>query len=141
MSHSLSCSLAQLHATAFISGRPVYVQRNGLAKTRLKYAMKFNSFARKSSTDVNEPRRITFRMITPKITSIWFSHELCFGRYTNRIRWLGSDKNACRLATDFSTPRTPFLPRAVSTSHASPTTFTNPPDQGMFKLSATNPPN
>ena len=91
----------------------MYVQRNGLANTRLKYAMKFNSFVRKSSTDVNEPRRITFRMITPKITSIWFSHELCFGRYTNRIRWLDSDKNACRLATDFSTPRTPFLPSAV----------------------------
>src|SRR3954463_7991639 len=63
----LAPSLAQLHAAAFISGRPVYVQRNGLANTRLKYAMKFNSFVRKSSTDVNEPRRITFRMITPKI--------------------------------------------------------------------------
>ena len=39
----------------------MYVQRNGLANTRLKYAMKFNSFVRKSSTEVNEPRRITFR--------------------------------------------------------------------------------
>src|SRR5271157_1116922 len=72
---SLACSLAQLHAAAFISGRPVYVQRNGLANTRLKYAMKFNSFVRKSTTDVNDPRRITFRMITPNTTSIWFSHE------------------------------------------------------------------
>src|SRR6516225_4108955 len=111
--HRLSCSPTQLHAAAFISGRPVYVQRNGLANTRLKYSMKFNSLVRKSSTDVKEPRRITFRMITPKITSIWFSHELCFGRYTNRIRWLVSDRNACRLATDFSTPRLPFLPRSV----------------------------
>ena len=57
----------------------MYVQRNGLANTRLKYTMKFNSFVRKSATDVNEPRRITFRMITPKITSIWFSHELGLG--------------------------------------------------------------
>ena len=45
----------------------MYVQRNGLAKTRLKYSMKFNSFVRKSATDGNDPRRITFRMITPKI--------------------------------------------------------------------------
>src|SRR3954463_16827623 len=100
--------------------------------------MKFNSFVRKSSTDVNEPRRITFRMITPKITSIWFSHELCLGRYTNRIRWLDSDKNACRLATDFSTPRPPFLPRAVPDPHASATSFTKPSEQWMFKLSTTN---
>src|SRR5947208_15383344 len=127
--HPQVCSLAQLYAAAFNSGRPVYVQRNGLANTRLKYAMKFNSFVRRSSTDVNEPRRITFRMITPKITSIWFSHELCFGRYTNRIRWLNSDKNACRLATDFSTPRLPFLPRAVGTAHASATNFTRLSEQ------------
>src|SRR3982750_2880748 len=138
MSHSLSCSLAQLHATAFISGRPVYVQRNGLANTRLKYAMKFNSFARKSSTDGNEPRRITFRMITPKTTSIWFSHELCLGRYTNRIRWLDADKNACRPATDFSTPRTPFLPRFLGTPHTSATSCTKLSEQWMFKLSTTN---
>src|SRR4051794_3795665 len=136
--HSLVYSLAQLHAAAFISGRPVYVQRNGLANTRLKYVIKVNSFPRKSATEGNEPRRITFRMITPKITSIWFSHELCFGRYTNRIRWLDSDKNACRLATDFSTPRAPFLPRAVGTWHASATSFTKLSEPWMFKLSTTN---
>ena len=44
------------------------------------------NLSRKSFTDVNEPRRINFRMITPKTTSIWFSHELCFGVYTNRMR-------------------------------------------------------
>ena len=87
---------------------------------------------------MNEPRRITFRMITPKTTSIWFSHELCFGRYTNRIRWLGRDKNACRLAIDFNTPRTPFWPRAVGTSHDSATSFTRLSEQWMFKLSTTN---
>ena len=32
----------------------MYVQRNGLANTRLKYAMKFNSFVRRSATEVNE---------------------------------------------------------------------------------------
>ena len=86
---------------------------------------------------MNEPRRITFRIITPNTTSIWFSHELCFGRYTNRIRWLNSDKNACRLATDFSTPRTPFFPRSVRTSHASATNSTKLSEPWMFKLSTT----
>src|ERR1700736_2185148 len=100
--------------------------------------MNLNNLLRKSSTEVNEPRRITFRMITPKITSIWFSHELCFGRYTNRIRWLDSDTNACRLATDFSTPRVPFLPKSLGTSHAWATSFTKLSEQWMFKLSTTN---
>jgi hypothetical protein len=62
-------------------------------------------------------------MITPKTTSIWFSHELCFGLYTNRIRWLGSDKNAWRLAIDFSTPEIPFLPRAMVIWQARATYF------------------
>jgi len=39
-----------------------------LANTRLKYVTKSNNFVRKSVTEGNEPRRITFRMITPKIT-------------------------------------------------------------------------
>jgi hypothetical protein len=53
----------------------VYVQRNGLANTRLKCSMKFTSLLRRSATEGNDPRRITFRMITPNTTSIWFSHE------------------------------------------------------------------
>ena len=82
-----SLVFVSFHAASFTrSGRPVYVQWNGLANTRLKYSMKFNSLLSRSSTDVNEPRRITFLMITPKTVSIWFSHELCFGVYTNRIR-------------------------------------------------------
>src|SRR5271165_5946323 len=99
--------------------------------------MKFISFLRKSATEVNDPRRITFRVIIPKITSIWFSHELCLGVYTNRIRWLRSDKNACRLATDFSTPRTPFFPNGCSIPHALATFRTNVSEQWMFKLSTT----
>src|SRR3954464_1958486 len=100
--------------------------------------MKFNNFVRQSSTQGKDPPRITFRMITPNTTSIWFSHEVCFGKYTNRIRWLDSDKNACRLATDFSNPRTPLPPRPVGTSHASATSFTKLSEQWMFKLSTTN---
>ena len=64
-------------------------------------------------------------MITPKTVSIWLSHELCLGVYTTRIRWLGSDRNACRLATDFSTPRTPFFPNATSIPQAVATVLTN----------------
>ena len=46
----------------------------------LKQAMKANNLLCRSATEVKLPRRITFRMITPKMTSIWLSHELCFGR-------------------------------------------------------------
>src|SRR5271157_3203877 len=66
-------------ATHHLSGRPVYVHRNGLANTRLKYSINFSSFSHRSRTDLNDPRRITFRMITPNTSSIWFNHELCFG--------------------------------------------------------------
>src|SRR5437867_1370352 len=45
----------------------------------------------------------------PNTTSIWFSHELCFGRNTKRMRWLGSDRNWRRLAWFFSTPCRPFF--------------------------------
>src|SRR5437868_11701064 len=100
--------------------------------------MKFISLLFKSATEGNDPRRITFRMIIPKITSIWFSHELCLGVYTNRMRWLRSDKNVCRLATDFSTPRDPFFPNPCSIPHALATDFTKVSEQWMFKLSTTN---
>src|SRR5262249_31074575 len=99
--------------------------------------MKFDSLLCRSSTDVNEPRRITFLMITPKTDSIWFSHELCFGVYTNRIRWLFSDRNACRLATDLRIPRTVFLPNGSSIPHALATYRTSISEQWMFKLSTT----
>jgi hypothetical protein len=76
-------------------------------------------------------------MITPKTDSIWFNHELCFGVYTNRIRWLFSDKNACRLATDLRIPRTFVLPNGSSTPHALATNRTSISELWMFKLSTT----
>ena len=85
-------------------GRPVNVQRNGLANTSLKYRMKFSNFCRRSSTDLNLPRRITFRAITPKTISIWLSQDVCLGRYTKRMRWPRSDKNSCRVACERWTP-------------------------------------
>ena len=33
---------------------------------------------------------------------------LCFGKYTNRMRWLTSERNFCRVATDFRIPDLPF---------------------------------
>src|SRR5665811_560185 len=70
-----------------VKGRPVYVHLNGLANTWLKYSMNATNLSRRSSTEVKLPRRITLRDTMPKITSIWFSHELCLGRYWKRIRW------------------------------------------------------
>jgi hypothetical protein len=63
----------------------VNVQRKGLAKTSLKYSMKLISFSRRSATEVKFPRRITFRVITPNTISIWFSHDVCLGKYKKRI--------------------------------------------------------
>ena len=62
------------------------VQRNGLAKTSLKYSMKLISFSRRSATEVKLPRRITLRLTTPKTISIWFNHDVCFGKYKKRMR-------------------------------------------------------
>ena len=91
------------------NGLPVKVQRNGLAKTSLKYAMKLNSLVRKSSIEVKLPRRTTLRMITPNTISIWFSHDVCFGKNTKRTRWLFSDRNSLRLSSECNTPRWPFF--------------------------------
>jgi hypothetical protein len=38
------------------------------------------------------------------------------GKYTNRIRWLGSDKNSRRLAWHRSTPDLPYFPKGRSGS-------------------------
>src|SRR5215469_545989 len=94
-------------------GLPVKVQRNGLAKTSLKYRMKLNSLLRKSSTEVKLPRRISLRMMTPKTISIWFSHDVCFGKNTKRMRWLLSDKNSLRLSCDRRTPCRPFFSQVL----------------------------
>lgn len=47
---------AELGRRYAASGRPVYVQRNGLASTRLKYSMKSRIAWFSSSTDVNDAR-------------------------------------------------------------------------------------
>ena len=70
--------------------------------------------------------------------SIWFSHELCFGVYTNRIRWPFSDRNACRLATDLRIPCGMFfLPNGSAIPHALATNRTSISEPWMFKLSTT----
>ena len=50
----------------------------------------------------------------PKTISIWLSHELCYGVYTNRIRWPGNDRNSRRLNCDFRMPRLPLIPKSAS---------------------------
>ena len=67
-------------------------------------------FSRRSATERKFPRRNTRRARTLNQISTWFSHDVCFGTYTNRTRWLASARNAFRVATDFSTPLVPFFP-------------------------------
>ena len=45
----------------------------GMRKDSIEIVDEIHQFLRKSFTEVNEPRRTTFLMITPKTTSIWFS--------------------------------------------------------------------
>src|SRR5262249_21620168 len=71
-------------------------------------------------------------------TSIWFRHELCLGVSTNRIRWLGSLRNAARLACDFNTPLFSFCPRSSVIPQASATYSTSASDGCLFKLSPMN---
>jgi hypothetical protein len=75
-------------------------------------------FSRSSASDVKFPRLMTRRTRMLNQIAIWFSHDVCFGTYTNRTRWLRSFGNAFRVATDLSTPRFPFLPRSSAIAHA-----------------------
>src|SRR3954468_22482356 len=71
--------------------------------------------------------------------SIWFSHELCLGVYTSLILWLGSFRNAARLAFDFNTPSLPFLPSpSPLIPHASATYSTRLSDWCVSRLSTMN---
>src|SRR5919204_1844467 len=75
--------------------------------------MNRTSFSLRSVTEVKFPRRTTFRMIMPKTISIWFSHDVCFGKNTKRTPWLCSLRNSRRLACERSTPRLPFFPQIL----------------------------
>ena len=50
---------------------------------------------------------------------------------------LGSMRNAFRVATDFSTPRLPFLPRSSAMPHSWATYRTNDSEAWIVRLSAT----
>src|SRR5262249_56950918 len=75
--------------------------------------MNRSSFSWRSLTEVKLPRRTTLRMILPKTISIWFSHDVCFGKNTKRMRWLRVCRNARRLSCERSTPRLPFFPQIL----------------------------
>src|SRR6516164_11234331 len=75
--------------------------------------MNRNSFSLRSVTEAKLPRRTTFRMIMPKTISIWFSHDVCFGKNTKRMRWPRSLRNCRRMACERSTPRLPFFSQVL----------------------------
>src|SRR5262245_28192723 len=75
--------------------------------------MNRSSFSFRSLTEVKLPRRTTLRMIMPKTISIWFSHDVCFGKNTKRMRWLRVCRKVRRLSCERSTPRLPFFPQIL----------------------------
>ena len=79
----------------------------------LSYFKNRLSLSSRSANEVKFPRRITLRMIMPKTTSTWFSHELCLGVKTKRIRWVGSDRNLRREAWLCRIPDFPFFPQRL----------------------------
>src|SRR3954466_6293666 len=95
-------------------------------------------FRLRSSNDLKPDLRRSLRARVLNQISTWFSHELCLGVYTNRIRWPGSDRNSARLPCDFSTPRFPFSPRSSLIPQASATYLTRLSDWCAFRLSAMN---
>src|SRR3954469_4498359 len=95
-------------------------------------------FSRRSATDRKSPRRNTRRANTLNQISTWFSHDVCFGTYTNRTRCDASVRNAFRVATDFSTPLFPFLPSdSVGMPHTDATHHTSVAEVCVVRLSAT----
>lgn len=74
----------------------------------------------------------------PNQISIRFIHELCFGVYTNRIRWRGSCRNSARLSIFFKIPHFPFFPGSLSIPQASETNRTGASDLWVLSPSQTN---
>src|SRR3954452_18665096 len=93
----------------------------------------------RSSTEVKLERRSNFRTRILNQISTWLSHEVCFGVYTNRMRWLGSDRNAARLGCDFSPPCLPLTPNSSWTPQVWATHTTRLSDWCVFRLSTMNP--
>ena len=94
--------------------------------------------SRRSAFDRKLPRFRARRDSTLNQISTWFSHDVCLGTYTNRIRWLASFKNSFRVATDFNTPLFPFTPSgSTGNAHSPATNSTSVAEQCVVKLSAT----
>lgn len=62
------------------------VHLNGLANVRLKYSMNAKIFSRRSDSEVKSPRLIARRTRMLNQIEIQFSHDVCLGTYTKRIR-------------------------------------------------------
>src|SRR6516162_1704514 len=89
--------------------------------------MNRTSLSCKSATEVKFPRRTTLRITMPKTISIWFSHDVCFGKYTKRTRWPRSCRKVRRLSCEISTPRLPFFPQIL----LDPASRGDPPHQPL----------
>src|SRR4051812_41916713 len=100
--------------------------------------MNASTFAFKSSVEAKLDRLSNFLARVPNQISTWFSHEQCLGVYAKRIRWLGSSRNALRLAFDFSTPAFPFTPSSPAIEHARATYSTRLSDWCVSRLSTRN---
>ncbi len=82
------------------------------------------------------PRRSSRRTRILNQISIWFSHEPCFGVYTNRMRWVGSLRKAARVGIDRRMPALSFTPRSPGYASWAATRRTRVADGCVFNWSA-----
>src|SRR6266542_3590158 len=94
--------------------------------------------ARRSSTEVQLARRSSLRTRMENHSSIWLSHEQCFGVYTKRMRWDGSVRTAARLAIDVRMPVFSLAPRSSETPQRVATRRTSVSDLCVSSWSAMN---
>jgi hypothetical protein len=94
------------------STRPEHVQRWGWGKTGWECVMTRWILAPSSGTEVNVPYGVPLRRRTPNQISIGFTRDARRGQSTNRLRWLGSQRNFRRVQRFCSTPQTPLFPRS-----------------------------
>src|SRR6266508_2044270 len=94
--------------------------------------------ALRSSNEVKLERHSSLRTRMLNQISIWLSHEVCLGVYTNRMRCPWSLRKAARIFWDFNTPFWPLTPRSASMPQVWATHNTRPSDWCVFTLSSSN---
>jgi hypothetical protein len=91
------------------NGRPTaHAHLYGFVIVRLKYSTKSNQRFGQSAFEANvSPDHPPRQHAGPDLHLV--HHDVCFGTYTKRIRWLAPVRNALHVATDFNTPLLPFF--------------------------------